>query len=1051
MSNTLEVAVVIIKNNHNEILVTKRNQGQEFANYWEFPGGKVLNGEDTKQAGIREVEEEVKLKLYYDEIFKYDTATLRTSRQTINITYYLTAKYLGTETLTDQLAMKWIPIEQLSDYVFPPANDKVIDKLQSDYSLKTTFEDNPLSNYQEPTLIYNHQDNSRNYKVITELIDNLNNCTRFIFIVAFITESGVSMLLPTLDKLQEKQIKGTIYAGDYLMFTVPKALRKLHMFTNITVKLIRSIPFHVKGYLFERDNSWVSIIGSSNLTSSALTRTNEWNVKFVCKKDDDVHKTIFQQIKIFDKVASESITDYEHEYNVKQEQTKLKNKLYSDHQSQTNKNQTIFPNTMQNEALACLNELRTKGNDKGLVISSTGTGKTILSALDVKQVNPQSILFVVHRETIAKASLNTYRQLMPNKNYGLYTGSSKDINADYLFATIQSLVNNLNTINFAKFEYVIIDEVHHGGAQSYQTLLTKLTPNFLLGITATPERSDGFDIFKLFDYNIAYEYRLDRAMSDNLLAPFHYFGVSDIEVDGKLIDETTTINSLTADTRVKHIIDKTKFYGYCGEKLHGLMFVSNTSEATTLSRKLNANGLRTIALTSSDSQQIREQVIKKFEDGVIDYIITVDIFNEGIDIPIVNQIVLLRPTKSVIIYIQQLGRGLRKSKGKDFVTIIDLIGNYKNNYLIPIAISNSHSYNKDELKKDIIVNSTDYLDGECIIQFEQIVQDNLIKQLTNTKISSFNKIKHDYNYLKNKFNKIPTLVDFKREGLIDPIQIIKTSNYNLIKAKIEKITYDIDDQEQLYLEYIYKFVMPNKRTAELDVLTQVIEQEVIKPCNEVMINACNHLAKTIFTKISDQYKYPALIEKNTKDEYKMTKEFKVAMGKKDFKSEVLDALQVAKLNLISPCNKLLIGRSYTRKDAYRILLKDFNNGYQVSGYTVFDDMAIMFITLDDSNSFKRYANELLTTNVITWYSKSNRKLVNKNGKFTQEGILANNQVPIHILTKRTSSEEFYYLGTAKTIETKLVKIDNNEHIKYTYKLNEQIEISLYKYLMYKVE
>ncbi len=938
MENTLEVAVVIIKNNYNQILITKRNQIQVFANHWEFPGGKVVNNEDTKRACIREVEEEVKLKLSYKDTFKYEMTTSRVGLQTINITYYLTTKYAGTATLTDQSAMKWVSIEQLTDYQFPPANDKVIAKLQREFWLDAKLETNIYD--KEPKLIYNYQQNGRNYKVITELIDNLNNCSSFIFVVAFITESGVSMLLPTLAKLQAQEVKGTIYVGDYLLFTEPNALKKLKSFTNITVKLIRNTPFHIKGYLFERTNCWVSIIGSSNLTSSAFTTTNEWNVKTFGKKEDNMHKAIFHQIELFDQMGTVTFDDYEREYNCQKKQNALKNKLYTEHLSHTNNPQAIIPNQMQTEALASLNALRAKGKDKGLVISSTGTGKTILSALDVKQVNPQTILFVVHRETIAKTSLKTYKQLMPNKNYGLYTGNNKDITADYLFATIQSLVNNLDTINFDKFEYIIIDEVHHGGAKSYQTLLTKLTPNFMLGITATPERSDGFDIFALFDYNIAYEYRLDRAMNDKLLTPFHYFGVCDIEIDGKLVDEKTTINALTADARVKHIIDKIKFYGYCGQKLHGLMFVSNTKEAMILSSKLNAHGLRTIALTSGDSQQNREQAIDDLESGLLDYIITVDIFNEGIDIPVVNQIVLLRPTKSAIIYVQQLGRGLRKSEGKEFVTIIDLIGNYKNNYLIPIAISNSHSYNKDELKKDIIVNSTDYLDGESIIQFEQIVQDKLIKQLTNTKINTFNKIKEDYNYLKRKYNKIPTLVDFKREGLIDPNQIIKTSNYNLIKSKIENTNYNIDETEQLYLEYIYKFVMTSKRIAELEVLSQVIEQEVIKPRDEVMINACNHLAKTIFTKISDQYKYPPILEKNIKDEYQMTEQFTIAMRKKEFKNEVIDALEVAKLNVRSRCNQLLIGNSYTRKEAYKILLKDFNNGYQVSGYTVFDDMAI---------------------------------------------------------------------------------------------------------------
>lgn len=1050
MSDVVEVAVVIIKNSHNQILITKRNQNQVLANHWEFPGGKVEAGEDNKRAGVREVWEEVKLELSYNDMFNYETATIESETQTINITYYLTTKYTGQPCLTDQLDLKWVGIGELSDYKFPAANSKVIAKLQREERVYNQYLAMSSDNYDGATLVYNHRDaDGAKHKVITELVDNLNKCHSFIFVVAFITESGVSMLLPTLAMLADKAICGTIYTGDYLMFTEPKALRRLQQFTNITVKLIRNTPFHAKGYLFNIDNNWTSIIGSSNLTGSALTVTNEWNLKFVGTKNDLAHKAIFQQIELFDDLATTDIESYEFDYNQKQVETKLKHELYTAHLSQTNQVVTIDPNPMQTEALAGLNALRTDNKDKGLVISSTGTGKTILSALDVKQVNPKTLLFVVHRETIAKASLETYKKLIPNKKYGLYTGNQKDISADYLFATIQSLVNNLDELDPNQFEYIVIDEVHHTGAKSYQSLLSKLTPNFLLGITATPERSDGFDIFEMFDYNIGFEYRLDRAMSDNLLAPFHYFGVSDLIIDDVSVDEQTTINHLTADARVMHIIEKTQLYGYHGDTLHGLMFVSSASEAKLLSEKLNEFGMRTKHLTSEDNQAVREQAICDLELGRIDYIITVDIFNEGIDIPVVNQVVLLRPTQSAIVYVQQLGRGLRKAEGKDYVTIIDFIGNYKNNYLIPIAISNHHSYNKDVLKKDVIINSTDYLEGESIIQFEQVVQDKLIKQITNTKISTFSKIKHDYDYLKRKYNKIPTLVDFKREGLIDPSQIIKTNNYNLIKAKIENINYDFNQTEQLYLEYIYKFVMPCKRSAELDVLEHVIEQGVIEPTDEVMINACQHLAKTVFTKISDQYKYPAFFKQVTVNHYQVTKQFATALSNQLFKAEVVDALAVAKLNGTSSYNTLVIGNTYTRKEAYKLLLKDFNNGYQVSGYTVFDDMAIMFITLDDSNSFTEYTNELLADNLITWYSKANRKQVDKAGNLTQEGILANNQVPIHILSKRTSSEEFYYLGVATTKETKLVQINNKEHIEYTYQLDNKLDNNLFKYLTYK--
>ena len=210
-------------------------------------------------------------------------------------------------------------------------------------------------------------------------------------------------------------------------------------------------------------------------------------------------------------------------------------------------------------------------------------------------------------------------------------------------------------------------------------------PEFFLGMTATPERTDGQNIYELFDYNIAYEIRLQDALDNDMLCPFIYFGVKDIEVEGQLINEKTTIANLTSEERVKHIIKKIDFYGVSGEKVKGLMFCSSKKEAHDLASKLNQKGKRCRALTGEDNMETRNEVVAQLEKGELDYILTVDIFNEGIDIPSVNQVVMLRNTQSSIVFVQQLGRGLRKHESKEYVTIIDFIGNYKNNYLIPIA------------------------------------------------------------------------------------------------------------------------------------------------------------------------------------------------------------------------------------------------------------------------------------------------------------------------------------------------------------------------------
>lgn len=1037
------VAVVLIRNKDKQILITKRNQNQVYANHWEFPGGKVEAGERTKQAAIREVREEVGLELYYNDTREYDYAEVESEDKIINITYYLVDRYSGEPKLTDQLDMKWVDISDLATYKFPEPNYRIIRRLQREQKL--SHYDYTADIYNNTRLVHNYIDeNNVSHKVLGTIVDNLLAAKSFKFIVAFATASGVSMLLPTLIELEKREVKGQIVVGTYLEFTDPTALNKLNNFTNLQVYLNEN-NLHAKGYIFEYDDQTEVIIGSSNLTSSALTTNIEWNTSTMYNNDNSELVAIqnqFDEIKQGSKPLAQVIDGYTNRYEANKALNKSK-ALQADLFIENLVKEPVTANTMQIEALQALTELRVQQIDKGLVVSSTGSGKTILAGLDVKQVQAERLLFVVHRENIARKALETFQSIITDKSYGLFTGASKEANNQYIFATIQTLVNNLTSFKPAEFDYIIIDEVHHGGAKSYQQVFNYFKPSFYLGLTATPERTDGFDIFKMFNYNIAYEYRLDRAMADNLLAPFHYFGVSDITVDGKLVDENTSINNLTTAARVTHIVQKLREYTVT-ERVNGLMFVSSTAEAKELSNKLNMEGFKTLALDSSDSEDVRKHAIDSLDTDELDYIITVDIFNEGIDIPWVNQIVLLRPTKSAIVYVQQIGRGLRKHTDKDFVTIIDFIGNYKNNYLVPVAISNDHTYNKDRLKKDVVINGINVLHGESVIQFEQIVQAKLIEQITNTKLSTLANIKHDYNYLKSKLNRIPTLLDFVTNGLITPLEITKVDIYPKVVCKVERTECNLSSTETLYLEYITKFVLTSKRQAERIVLVQAIEENQICLSDQQQINAADHFAKEIFTKISDEYKYKPILCKQADNKYILTDEFKDCLGSEQFKTSVLDILAVNQQ--LTTTNSLQVHTTYTRKEAYKYLLKDFNNGYQVGGYTVFDDLALIFITLDDSNSFTQYDNELLSNREITWFSKANRKLRGKDNCLTSEGKLAENKVDIHVFTKRNSSEEFYYLGLATTKRIEPEIKDDKQRYKYTFSLYEPIAEDLYKYL-----
>ena len=269
---------------------------------------------------------------------------------------------------------------------------------------------------------------------------------------------------------------------------------------------------------------------------------------------------------------------------------------------------------MQKNALENLRALREAKVDKALLISATATGKTYLSAFDVKQFDAKKVLFIVHRWNIAKKALDSFTKIFKaERTYGLFETSSKDINKDFIFTTNLTLSNSENLKRFEPdaFDYIIIDETHRAGAATYQKIINYFSPKFLLGMTASPERTDDYDIFELFDHNIAYEIRLQKAMEEELIVPFHYFGVTDISVNGELLDENADFNQLTENERVNRIIEISKEYGCHDNSIRGLVFCSRKEEANELANKFNLRGLKSLALTGSNTEYEREKAIER--------------------------------------------------------------------------------------------------------------------------------------------------------------------------------------------------------------------------------------------------------------------------------------------------------------------------------------------------------------------------------------------------------------------------------------------------------
>lgn len=802
-------------------------------------------------------------------------------------------------------------------------------------SLKFGFVDN--IKYQEggysPQILVNNSDEKR--YVLTDLQEELSKCTAFYFSVAFVTKNGIAMIKSQLSDLMDKKVPGKILISPYLDFNDPDAMRELLKLKNVEVRLTpEKMQMHAKFYIFEHTGKQVLISGSSNLTHTALKINYEWNIKLTSTHNGEFiqnTKSEFDRIWEQSELLTPEIIDT---YAQKRKKVISLTKI-NDEEKLPYSAEKIVPNKMQEAALEGLRNIREQGKDRALVISATGTGKTFLSAFDVKQYNPERMLFIVHREQILKKSLIDFQKVLgfnPSEGYIYHSGDDLT-GKKYIFATIQTLSREENLKAFSKdfFDYILIDEVHKAGADSYKKVMDHFTPNFYLGMTATPERTDGQNIYEIFDYNIAYEIRLQDALENDMLCPFVYFGVKDIEINGKLIDEKSNITNLTSDERVKHILNKIDFYGVCNNQVRGLIFCSSKAEARELSIKLNQHGKRTIALTGDDDINYREKVVKQLEDGELEYILTVDIFNEGIDIPSVNQVVMLRNTQSSIIFVQQLGRGLRKHKSKDYVTII---GNYKNNYLIPIALFGDKSMNKDNYRREL--REPNILSGLTTVNFEEVAKEQIFKSITNTVLSNMKILKDAYTDLENKLGRTPMLIDHLTFDNIDPIVFFNNNsfkNYADVINKFSNKSIELTDTESNWLSFITFELLPGKRKHELLLLQELIKNgEVSKDkfieileteqlsTKDSIISSVENVLSLQFLKSQEVKKFGTeplvTLEKNV---YKLNSEVLDCFKNSDFALLFNDVIKAGLYKTNDYPEIFTIGQKYSRRDVCKLL------------------------------------------------------------------------------------------------------------------------------------
>lgn len=679
-------------------------------------------------------------------------------------------------------------------------------------------------------------DAGKNEKVFLTLERELESCSEFALSVAFITQSGLQLFKPVLRQLQKKGIRGRILTTNYLAFTQPEALKTLLEFDNIKLRMFvceNNEGFHTKGYFFSHPEEVCLIVGSSNLTDKALCLNQEFNLQVYSTYEGSLARSCLQEFdSLFHAMNSVDYRLYQETY---EEQYRLSVRLKEKEEEllDLRKPTVLSPNTMQLQFIQRLKELISKGQSRALLVSATGTGKTYAAAFAVREFAPKRILFLVHREQIARKSMESFRRVIGNRRtYGVLSGTQKDYREDYLFSTVQTLSRKHIYSQFAPdhFDWIIIDEVHRAAADSYQQIFDYFKPKFWLGMSATPQRTDGKSIYELFDHNVACQITLKEALEEDLLCPFHYYALDDVNVSDQTALDPKDFNRLVEDERIRHILREADYYGWSGPRRKGLMFVSTLKEAEALSAKLNEKGLRTMALSGANSQEERERAIERLvqdedDETALDYLITVDIFNEGVDIPEINQVILLRPTQSAIVFVQQLGRGLRKSPGKEFVTVLDFIGLYQNNFMIPQALSESRSGNKDTLRR-FVQEGNSTLPGVSTVHFSEQAKSRIFKSIEQATMNSGAVLYDGWKALENQLGRVPRLIDFDRYHGLDPVLIFSNKSYQtypeFLKKKCRIQVPELSELELNFLRFVCTQWANGKRPHELWLLDALI-------------------------------------------------------------------------------------------------------------------------------------------------------------------------------------------------------------------------------------
>ena len=669
-----------------------------------------------------------------------------------------------------------------------------------------------------------------------QLINSLKQADSVDIVVSFLMESGVRMLLNELENALKRGAKIRILTGNYLGITQPSALylikHKLGKQVDLRFYNEKNRSFHPKSYMFHYQEYSTIYIGSSNISRSALTSGIEWNYRFSSKTDPQNYEKFYNTFLDLFENHSVVIDEDELKRYSKDWHRPAVSKDLDRYDLQDNEITALFePRGAQIEALCALENTRVEGAKRALVQAATGVGKTYLAAFDSKKYG--RVLFVAHREEILKQAAESFKNVRNSDDYGFFDGESKCTDKSVIFASVATLGRNeyLNDKYFAPdyFNYIVIDEFHHAVNDQYQRIVNYFNPQFLLGLTATPERLDGRNIYEICDYNVPYEISLKEAINKGMLVPFHYYGIFDETDYSKLhivrgrYDEKELNETYIGNVHRYELIYK--YYCKYGSR-QALGFCCSKEHAREMAKEFSSRGIPSVAVFSYASGEYTEKrnvAIQKLKNGEIKVIFSVDMFNEGVDITSVDMVMFLRPTESPIVFLQQLGRGLRKYRGKEFLTVLDFIGNYEKAGRVRFLLEGKTDVHREGVHLSDALQFPD----DCLVDFDMKLID-LFAEMDRKHLKLKDQIINEYFRVKELLGKRPTRLD-----------LFTYMDDNIYESAI---THSKDNPFKRYLEFLN----------DLGELSQ-IEEEFYKGIGREFISLIEN------TNMSKVYKMPVLM------------------------------------------------------------------------------------------------------------------------------------------------------------------------------------------------